>query len=134
MNFLQKIARDADSFADGLTLTMLAFVLTAFVWTVLHHLNVVGPPAAMLISFARWLFIGWMVFRGVCAIIDYTLFAVAKTYAFLAVATLKELNSSVDPVFGADLQIEAKEPGTLTYLQDFLARSHRRPDDVTGAQ
>lgn len=129
MNFLQKIGKDADGYANGLALTMIVFVLATVIWTGLHALGIAGETPKVVQGFALWFFVGWMIFQGVCAIIDYTLFALSKTYAFLAVATLNELNGKVDPLFAEPG--EPQPPAPVSYLQDFLSRSRvrRRPEN-----
>lgn len=123
--FIAALKKDADGFADTVTLTAVLCALYIGVVTVGHWLGFWGPLESATAHTIGLFLLFWLICKAVWATIDYTIFAVAGALTDLGAALVNGVTESVAEVPAADTN---QRDTAVAYLHDFLSK---RPRQVT---
>lgn len=130
--YIADLGKDADGFSDFLTLIMLITGAVATAWAGGHWFNLWGAAPDRLIVVARFFAIGWLIFKGLAALIDYTIFACVRSLFEILDALVRDLKQQVSvgeaPVEGPTNQRDS----AVAYLHDYLKRPRQGHDDGAG--
>lgn len=124
--FIASLKKDADGFAD--TITLIALGCAAYVGgiTVGHWFGWWGPLSPSLAHVISLFLLFWLICKAVWATIDYTIFAVAGALTDMVAALLAGASeSAAEPSAANPTQRET----AVAYLHDFLRK--RQPRQVT---
>jgi hypothetical protein len=76
--FLRKLRKDADSFADGLSISALVAMAGLVFWGFAAACGIAPPIPAAVLHAVMWLLLGYLVFRALAALIDYAIYATVR--------------------------------------------------------
>jgi hypothetical protein len=93
--FIAALKKDADGFADTVSLTAVLCALYIGVVTVGHWLGFWGPLESATAHTIGLFLLFWMICKAVWATIDYTIFAVAGALTDLGAALVNGVTESV---------------------------------------
>lgn len=139
--FITSIKREADGFANGLHLAALAPGAVFLIWSFMGvvGLPVSAPPAAFK-AYVHFTIIAWLAFFGVCAVVDYTIYAVFRAFSEWLDAAISAYRQSVEDQLAVEQDAFSKEPAggqpdqrdnAVAYLHDFIKRSRQATDDAS---
>ncbi|AFU88027.1 hypothetical protein CcrColossus_gp157 [Caulobacter phage CcrColossus] len=129
--FITSLKREADGYANMLTITAIVVILayfgahTSHVW--LHWFA--ADTVAFLRKSAIVLGLFWLIFYGVAILIDYAVYATIRAWAeFFAYALAPfraEAKSEEEPVIGvtSNIKIDVADLSAVTYLRDRMNRT-----------
>lgn len=123
--FLTSLKKDADGFADTVTVIALCCGLFVAGNTVGHWFGLWGSLAPAAAHTVSLFLLFWLICKAVWATIDYTIFAVAGALTDLGAALVNGVTESVAEVPAADTN---QRDTAVAYLHDFLSK---RPRQVT---
>lgn len=129
--FLTSLKRESDGFANMLHLAMFGGGVVMLGWSAMHWLGWSGPYPEGFRLFTQWTAIAWLLFFGLAALIDYTIFAVFRAFSEFVNAAL---TMAIQP---APVTFADGEPGSapqqrdssVAYLHDLLSKRNTQAND-----
>jgi hypothetical protein len=130
LSFIAALKKDADGFADAVTLIALCCAVYVAGKTVGHWFGLWGSLTPSVAHTIGLFLLFWMICKAVWATIDYTIYAVAGALTDMASALVNGVTeSAAEPSAVAPLQRET----AVAYLHDFLSKRHPRQVSTDGA-
>lgn len=121
--FITKLRKEADSFADAITLCALACAAYVAGKTVGHWFGwwgAVTPATAHMVSLYMWF---WLACKAVWATVDYAIYAVTHAATEYLDTFLKGCTESVTHAADAErAPVPTQRETAVAYLHDFLKR------------
>lgn len=133
--FITSLKREADGYANMLTITAIVVILAYFgaqgshVW--LHWFS--ADTVAFLRKSAIVLGLFWLIFYGLAILIDYAIYATVRAWAEVFAYALAPFRAEAkteaacedEPVVGvtSNIQIDVTDLSAITYLRDRMNRT-----------
>lgn len=126
--FIESLRRDANGFANVLSLLTMILVVAYLASTAGHWIGWWGAPSMLLAGSTRTVIYFWLAFRAVCAVVDYALYAGARAATELAAEIVGAGVDSVrEHMFPETPPAAPADDSERSFFTDALARS-RQPD------
>lgn len=129
--YLWSLKRESDGFANALHVAALVPGLALLAWMGLDLIGLLGSPSVVFKAYVRWAMTAWLLFFGLAALIDYTIFAVFRAFSEFLHAALT-MTTQPAPVTFADGEPESapqqRDP-SVAYLHDLLSKRNTQAND-----
>lgn len=127
--FITSLRKEADGFANMLHMFFGVTLVIFLGWNLGEALGWLGPDPAGLKAAAEFAALGWLIFFGLAALIDYTIAAVARAFfeAFgaLLLTIAKTLSTDSEPVE----EVPPSAGSAVEYLRDHLSKRQKTDTD-----